>query len=301
LSGRVVVLGSLNVDLVITVEQLPRAGETVGGGTLGVHQGGKGGNQAVAAARLGATVTFVGLVGDDDFGRQARQALMDEGINDDALGTSTTPTGVALIVVDVNGDNQIAVAPGANAEVGSGSWPAELELGRGDVLLASFEVGDEAVIGAAQRASSSGALVLVNPAPARELPTALMATRPILIPNELEALELTGETDPVAAGRILAGRSGSPVVVTLGRSGAVVIADGEITPIAAPLVQAVDTVGAGDAFAGALAAELANGTSLLEAANFAVHAASISVTKAGARGGMPSRAEAEASRNGGSV
>jgi ribokinase len=237
----------------------------------------------------------VGLVGDDDLEQIARQGLIDEGVNVAALGSVASPTGVALIVVDVNGENQIAVAPGANAEVSADTWPADLEIARGDVLLASFEIGDEAVVSAAQRAAAAAATVVVNPAPARELPVALLHARPILVPNEIEAQELTGETDPLAAGRVLAARSGTAVVVTLGPRGAAVIAEGEVTSIPAPLVQAVDTVGAGDAFAGALAAELATGSQLLDAARFAVHAASLSVTRPGARGGMPSRAEVAAS------
>ena len=144
-------------------------------------------------------------------------------------------------------------------------------------------------------------MLLINPAPARELPASMLAARPILVPNEIEAQELTGETDPVAAGRVLAARSGAPVVVTLGPSGAAVLSEGEVTVIPAPLLQAVDTVGAGDTFAGALAAELASGTSLIDAARFAVQAASLSVTRAGARGGMPTRAEVEASAAGGSA
>jgi ribokinase len=204
-------------------------------------------------------------------------------------------TGVALIVVDENGENQIAVAPGANEAVGSDAWPADFEIAAGDVLLASFEIGDDAVVSAAQRATTAGATVIVNPAPARELPIALLRAQPILVPNELEAQQLTGETDPIAAGRVLAARSGAPVVVTLGHRGAAVVAEGEVTAIPAPLVQAVDTVGAGDTFAGGLAAELAGGVGLVDAARFAVHAASLSVARPGARAGMPTRAEVVAS------
>ncbi len=158
-----------------------------------------------------------------------------------------------------------------------------------------FEVGMDALVAGAERFASAGALVVVNPAPAVELPAALLATRPILVPNEGEAETLTGESDPVTAARVLAARSGAPVVVTLGSMGAVVVQEGEFVRIAAPLVEAADATGAGDTFVGALAAELSFGRSLTEAVQFAVHAASLSVRAAGAREGMPTRAEVEQS------
>ena len=145
--NRVVVLGSVNVDLVVRVPRLPAAGETVTGGTFEQHQGGKGANQAVAAARIGAEVTFVGAVGDDEFGRAARQALLDEGVNVDGLVIPMwSSSGVALIVVDENGDNQIAVASGANAQVDAGVWITG--VGLADVFVAGFEVGDDAIVSA---------------------------------------------------------------------------------------------------------------------------------------------------------
>lgn len=295
----VIVVGSINVDLVVRAPRLPGPGETVIGGTFAQHHGGKGANQAVAAARLGAHVTFVGAVGDDELGREAVRDLQQEGVTVEGVKVLTgLPTGVALITVDAAGENQIAVASGANGAVDStlvqealASNPA---LERGGVYLANFEIADEAVITGARIAAEAGMTVVVNPAPARELPAALLALRPILIPNEVEGEALTGEWEPLAAARVLSGRSGGPVIVTLGPGGALVFDAGEVEVVAAPLLEAVDTTGAGDTFAGALAAGLSAGKTLSEAARMAVRAASMSVTVTGARGGMPSRAEVEA-------
>ena len=231
----VVVLGSVNIDLVVSVDRLPLPGETVTGGSFARHHGGKGANQAVAAARLGADVALIGAVGDDEFGAEARQNLTSEGIDIVGLGVRNgTQTGVALIVVDDGGENQIAVASGANDGIDASIWDAFPEPASTDVFLASFEVGMDAVVAGAERYASAGALVIVNPAPAVELPGALIATRPILVPNEGEALTLTGESDPVTAARVLAARSGAPAIVTLGEMGAVVVQEGEFVRIAAP-------------------------------------------------------------------
>lgn len=297
--GRVLVVGSVNADLVVRVPRLPSAGETVTGGTFAQHQGGKGANQAVAAARLGAHVTFVGAVGDDEFGRAALADFQNEGVGVSGLRVAGVPTGVALIVVDEAGENQIAVASGANALVNGALVEEALSDDSmtvvGGVYLANFEIADNAVLAGARIAADAAMTIVINPAPARELPAALLALRPILVPNEGEAHALTGEIEPLNAARVLAARSGGAVVVTLGPHGAVLVDDGEAEQVPAPLVEAVDTTGAGDTFCGALAAELAAGSSLIDAVRFAVHAASISVTVPGARGGMPSRADVEAS------
>lgn len=296
------VVGSVNVDLVVRVHSLPSAGETVTGGTFDQHHGGKGANQAVAAARLGADVTFVGAVGDDDFGRAALANLQGEGVGVSGLRVAGIPTGVALIVVDDEGENQIAVASGANGSMIGTSIEEALmtvaALSPGGVYLANFEISDDAVLAGAHLAQQAGMTVVINPAPARELPAALLALRPILVPNASEAQALTGEIEPLNAARVLAARSGAPVVVTLGPQGAIVVDEGAAETVPAPLMEAVDTTGAGDTFAGALAAELAAGSALIDAVRFAVRAASISVTVAGARGGMPSRAEVEAGLSG---
>jgi ribokinase len=292
-----VVVGSVNVDLVVRVATLPAAGETVTGGSFSRHHGGKGANQAVAAARLGADVLLVGALGDDDLGRLAVEELRRQGIDVSAVETSEgAVTGVALIVVADSGENQIAVASGANALIGAEAVDRVFKAhggGAGDVYLSNFEVADEAIVAGARAASERGMTVVINPAPARELPSALLAARPILVPNQGEAQQLTGEMDPYAAARILSARTGAPVVVTLGDQGAIAVSGGDSERISAPLLEAVDTTGAGDAFAGALAAELSAGRPLVDAVRFAVVAASLSVRVAGAREGMPTREEVE--------
>ena len=286
------VVGSINVDLVVHGERLPGPGETVTGGRFARHGGGKGANQAVAAARLGADVAMAAAVGDDDFGRAALAELEAEGVG---LGAVTRlegiATGVALIAVDSGGENQIAVASGANAQLGAEAVDRAVRAAAAAVVLLGHEVPEAAVLAGA--AAAPGAVVL-NPAPARRLPDALLARGPILTPNASEACELAGERDPEAAARALAAQTGAPVLVTIGARGALLARDGGIETIAAPRVDAVDTTGAGDALNGALAAELAAGRPLRDAAAFAVTAASLSTRRPGARDGMPSRAEVEA-------
>jgi ribokinase len=289
--GPVVVVGSVNVDLVATVPTLPGPGETVTGGTFARHGGGKGANQAVAAARLGAAVTFVGAVGDDDFGASALRDLTAEGIDVDAVAVlDGIATGVALVTVDRAGENSIAVASGANAALDAERVAAALR-GRLDgapgVVLLSHEVPDAAVLAGARAAREAGWLPVLNPAPARPLADALLALAPLLTPNSSEAMALAGEDDPQAAAAALATRTGAPVLVTLGSRGALLV-DGESRELlpAAP-VTVVDTTGAGDTLNGALAAALAGGRDLRDAAGLAVRAASLSTRRPGARGGMP--------------
>jgi ribokinase len=280
-----VIVGSINADLVVVTDRLPAAGETTTGGTFAQHGGGKGANQAVAAARLGADVTMVGAVGDDDLGGAALRALRDEGIDIEHVAVVDQPTGVALIVVDRDGENQIAVASGANAEMFLG----ELDLHGEGVVLLGHEVSAEVVAKAARAAADAGWPVVLYPAPARELPDVPIA---VLTPNRSEAAELTGEDDPEAAARALAQRTGAAVLITLGADGALLLEPGEaLTLLSATQVDVVDTTGAGDTVNGALAVELANGASLVDAARFALRAAAISTTKPGARGGMPRREE----------
>jgi ribokinase len=281
---RVLVVGSINVDLVIHADRLPAPGETVAGGRLERAGGGKGANQAVAAARAGAAVALVGAVGDDDLGADALAALRAEGVDVGAvLRLGGVATGVALIVVDRDGRNQIAVASGANHEVSA----AHVRAARGSAprcVLASFELLDEPVLAGARIARDAGCPLLVNPAPARPLAAQLRELCPILTPNHPEAAELTGEQDPEAAARALTAQTGGPVVVTLGERGALVADGAGSAHLPAPAVRAVDTTGAGDSFNGVLAAELARGAELRAAVAAAVAAAAQSVTRAGARG-----------------
>jgi ribokinase len=294
-----VVVGSVNADLVVRVQTLPAPGETVTRGTFERHGGGKGANQAVAAARLGARVALIAAVGADDLGAEAVAALERDGVDCSRMARlEDAPTGVALIVVDAAGENQIAVASGANARLNAAlvqrGWGEATPGGRRVVLL-GLEIPDEAVLAGARAGAEAGARLVLNPAPARPLPEELLDLGPLLTPNEAEARALTGAADADEAARALADRTGAPVVVTLGARGALLVAPGQDPAPVEPLcVDAVDTTGAGDTFSGALAAELAAGAELAAAARFAAVAAALSTQAAGARDGMPDRSAVEA-------
>lgn len=295
--GWVIVVGSANVDLTVLVDRLPGPGETVIDGVLSRQGGGKGANQACAAARFGASTRFVGAVGDDDMAAEVLDGLRAFGI--DVSGVARVPgaaTGVALIAVDGSGENQIAVASGANGALDARTVSAALETTRpprGSVVLAGFEIPDEPCIAAARWAGTHGLTMVVNPAPARPLAPELLAAHPILTPNATEAGQLTGETDPAVAAEVLARRTGAPVVVTLGAEGALLFdpAHGSAERVPAPKVESVDATGAGDTLSGVLAACLASGAPVLGALSWAVTAAAVSTTGVGARGALPERAE----------
>jgi ribokinase len=289
--SRVVVVGSINADLVVSVDALPAPGETVTGGRFARHGGGKGANQAVAAARLGASVALLGAVGDDELGAAALDELAREGVDVGAVvRLDGEATGVALIMVDAAGENAIAVASGANARV-DGAGVAQLLDGVPGVVLLGHEVPEPAVLAGARAARAAGWLLVLNPAPARPLGDELLGLAPLLTPNASEACALTGEADPEAAAAALAARTGAPVLVTLGARGALLVEGDAREPVPAPAVAVADTTGAGDALNGALAAELARGAALADAARVAVAAASLSTRRAGARAGMPRRGE----------
>ena len=298
MSGRVIVVGSVNVDLVVTVERLPGPGETVIGGRSARHHGGKGANQAVAAARLGAPTWFIGAIGGDGFGVDARAALESEGIDvSGVLTLSAEATGLALITVDATGENQIAVAGGANAALSSVQVRAalkQLELTTGDVVLVGHEIRTGATHEALRLARIAHATTILNPAPAGGLGRSTLDLADILTPNEGELAVLAGPggSASVAARRLLGAESGGrAVMVSLGRRGAMLVVGRRAKAIRVPRLEVVDTVGAGDALNGALAAGLAAGLDLPEAASRAVVAASLAVTRAGAREGMPTAAE----------
>jgi ribokinase len=288
---RVIVVGSVNTDLVVVAERLPAPGETVSGGRFSRHGGGKGANAAVAAARLGAAVTMVGAVGRDAFGDEALALLEREGIDTTGVTRVGAPTGVALIAVDARGENQIAVASGANAEVEADAVERAVRAAGPGVVLTNHEVPLAARLAAARAALGP---VVLNPAPAAEVPDELLALGPILTPNAGEAAELTGERDPEAAARALAARTRAPAIVTLGARGVLVLDGGAAERLPAPAVTPVDTTGAGDAFNGALAVALAQGRELRAAAAFAIAAAALSTRAEGAREGMPRRDEVDA-------
>jgi ribokinase len=295
----VIVAGSINVDLIVGVPHLPAAGETILGDRFVQQNGGKSGNQAVAASRVGAQVLMLGAVGSDDLGKSALAGLAEAGVDiSSCRRLEGEHTGLALIVVDAAGENQIAVAPGANARVDAAMIEAEvapLHPNPGAVCLVGFEIGDEAVLATARWASAQGLRIVLNPAPARLVIDELLELGPILTPNETEAEMLTGEADPETAARILSDRTGAPVIVTLGSEGALLWADGVAERLAATPVSPVDTTGAGDALNGILAAELARGADLGEALRWAMVGAALKTTKAGAQDGLPTR-EAIAAR-----
>ena len=294
----VTIVGSVNIDLFLRVERLPGPGTTVTGGVFERQPGGKGANQAVAAARAGARVCFVGAVGDDDIGRSARAARAAEGIDDDGLATlAAVSTGVALIVVDARGENQIAVASGANARLDAALVRAALgriRPTRGGVCLLGFEVPDEALVAAGRWAAERGLVVIVNPAPARAIPAALLALRPILTPNEGEAAQLTGAEDPTRAARQLSEATAAPVIITLGGDGALLVDEGEPVKLAPYAVHSIDATGAGDAFNGIFAARLAAGAPLRDSIEWAMAGAALSTLAVGAQAGMPTLEEIEA-------
>jgi ribokinase len=294
MSGGVCVVGSINLDLVVAVERLPAPGETVVGGDHEALPGGKGANQAVAAARLGRQTALVGRVGDDDAGRRLVAALRAEGVDVSAVAVDpAAPTGIALIAVDARGENAIVVSPGANARVAADDVERAREsLAGASVTLLQQEIPADAV-SAAVRVSRG--LVVLNPAPARPVPRDLLERVDVLVPNRGELAALAGAAPPAGAGEAaaLAASLDGPraIVVTLGAAGAVVVADGRSERVPAPDVEVVDTTGAGDAFCGALADALAGGAKVVEATRHAVRAASLSVRRRGAQAGMPTAAE----------
>ena len=296
MTGRVVILGSINTDFVVSADRLPAPGETVLGGSLATHSGGKGANQAVAAARAGAEVLFVGCVGDDGYAEDALAALRAEGVDVSHVRRVAGPTGAAIIAVGPRGENQIVVAPGANASVSESDAQAAAELlTDGAVLLGCLEIPLATVVAGVRAATAAGALAVVNPAPAHALPAELLALAPILTPNEHELVVAIGNDDSAAALAELTARTHGPVVVTQGPAGAL-LARGEhrerFEGRPAPVL--VDTTGAGDTFNGVLAAWLADGATLAEAITAANVAAALSVGAPGARAAMPRRPAIEA-------
>jgi ribokinase len=275
----VCVVGSANLDLVAGSSRIPAPGETVLGHSYAEHPGGKGLNQAVAAARSGASVRFVGAVGDDPAGNRLRQVLVDDGIDAGSLAVATEPTGRALIVVDDSGENSIVVVPGANATV-----TAPSDVGAARVVLCQLEVPIAAVAAALAAGRAAGATTILNPAPAAPLPAGVLAACDVLIPNEHE-VELLG-----GAAALLAAGCGA-VVVTLGGAGVDVHTSGDLMHVEPFPVDVVDTTGAGDAFCGSLAARLAAGDGLIDAVRWAAAAGALATTRHGAVPAQPTAAQ----------
>lgn len=290
----VFVIGSINQDFVLKVERRPEPGETVTDAALSTHNGGKGANQAAAAALLGASVKFLGRVGDDEFGAPLLRALREKGVETSLTkAASGAQTGAAFITVTPDGENAIVVAPGANRRL----TPEDVDAAAGDirearVLVAQMEIPAESVLRAAEISTEAGTRVVLNLAPPRAVPTVLLKMLDPLVVNEHEAAlvlgrKVEGEEGARAAAPDLLARGPRSVVVTLGAEGALV-ADGEtVAHVPAPQVEVVDTTGAGDAFVGALAARLALGDPLPEAAAYAARAGAAAVTREGAQGALP--------------
>ncbi|WP_106803198.1 ribokinase [Pseudomonas sp. S5D5] len=292
--AKVVVVGSLNMDLVTRASRLPRAGETLVGQTFSTVPGGKGANQAVASARLGAEVAMVGCVGSDAYGTQLRDALQVEGIDCQAVSIVDGSSGVALIVVDDNSQNAIVIVAGSNGQLTPASLQAfDAVLQAADVIICQLEVPMETVGYALKRGRELGKTVILNPAPASApLPAEWYASIDYLIPNESEASALSGVTvdsldsAKVAATQLIKAGAGK-VIITLGAQGAL-FTDGQVFEhLPAPKVKAVDTTAAGDTFVGGFAAALANGKREAEAIRFGQVAAALSVTRAGAQPSIP--------------
>ncbi len=294
----IVVVGSANTDFIVPVPSLPGPGQTVLGGDLSRAPGGKGANQAVAARRLGADVTFIGCLGADDLGDAYHAGLVREGMDLRFLRRATDrPSGVALIFVSPQGENMIAVAPGANNALTPADVDAAEDAFReADVVLAQLEVPLPAVARAMELGRRYGAKVILNPAPvpSAPLPDEILLGVDILTPNEHEAVALAqGDEAPLAAAKRLRSLGVGTVVMTLGGEGAWFSAADEEASVFARAVNAMDATAAGDCFNGALAVALAEGKPLREAVEWATLAASISVTRMGAQPSLPTRAEVE--------
>ncbi|MFL6686904.1 ribokinase [Paraburkholderia graminis] len=297
--SRVAVVGSLNMDLVARAPRLPHPGETLAGRTFAQVAGGKGGNQAVAAARLGAQVSMLGCVGADANGAQLRAGLEAEGIDCAALETGREATGVALIVVDDASQNAIVIVAGSNGEVTPETIARhEAVLAAADVVICQLETPLDTVHAALAAARRLGKTVILNPAPATgPLPAEWLPLIDYLIPNELEAATLTGlpvgsPEEAATAAAVLRAAGARNVLVTLGPRGVQAALEGAAPVLYdAPKVEAVDTTAAGDTFIGGFAAQLAEGADVDAAIRFAQRAAALSVTRAGAQPSIPTRAE----------
>ena len=295
-------MGSTNLDLVVDVATIPVAGETVLGGDLRRIPGGKGANQAVAAARLGRRVAMVGRVGDDAAGSILRAALVSAGVDTTSLRTTAdTPSGVALIAVGADGDNTVVVSPGANGRVSAADVAESAEVVRAAaVVLLQLEVPIEAVAAAVRGARGK---VVLNPAPAPAipLPADVLDGVDVIVPNQTElatmaghaGLSAIGAVDPDTAVALARGLPVAAVVVTLGADGAMVVTPSEATHVPAPTVAPVDTTAAGDAFCGALADALVDGADLVAAAGWAVRVGAASTMRSGAQPSLPTRDEVD--------
>ena len=299
MSKKIVVIGSSNVDLIIKGDKIPKQGETVLGGTFYKAAGGKGANQAVAASRAGGEVSFISCVG-NEYGDESIEGFRKDGINVDYVKKDPdVATGIALILVDKNGENSISVASGANLSLTvSDIQKAQQIIKDADVLLMQLEIPIEVIEEAARIASSVGVKTILNPAPAQPISDELLKCVSILTPNESETELLTGmevknETDAIKAASIILEKGVEVIIITLGSKGALLATKDETRIISGHKVKAKDTTAAGDVFNGALAIAIAENKSIDEAIRFANAAAAVSVTRMGAQPSAPKREEIE--------
>lgn len=297
-TNKIVVLGSCNTDMVVKSSRLPVPGETILGGTFMMNPGGKGANQAVAAARLGGNVTFVTKTGNDLFGRQSIELYNDENINTEFISSDPDlPSGVALITVDGEGENCIVVASGANGSLSPADVKdAEKEITSADILLMQLEVPIETVEYAAKMAKKNGVKVILNPAPAQSLSNDLLSNIHMIIPNETEAeiisgIKVTDVESAKKAADMICSKGVDIVVITMGSAGALIKEGNQYHQIPALRVKAVDTTAAGDTFCGAISVALSEGKSLVDAIKFANQCSAITVTRMGAQASIPYRKE----------
>ena len=294
---KIFVVGSANTDMVVKSAKLPLPGETLLGGTFFMNAGGKGANQAVAAARLGGNVTMVAKVGNDIFGKQTIEGLQKENINTDFVFVDeVAPSGTALIMVDDEGENSIVVAPGANANLLPADIKKVTSIAEAEIILMQLEIPIETIASIIKNAKANHQNVILNPAPAQKLDDELLENLFLITPNETEASLLTGITvdDEVTASLaalIFLNKGVQNVIITLGSKGAYFQNNKLSLKIDAPVVQVMDTTAAGDTFSGALAVAITEKMEWEKAIQFAVEAASISVTRLGAQSSLPCRNE----------
>lgn len=294
----ILVVGSLNADLVVRAPRFPQPGETISGGDLQVIPGGKGANQAVAAARLGAIVSMLGRVGADNFGTFLLDNLEQNKVNISRVLRDDSSTGTAIIIVDDNGQNSIVLSPGANGKVTPADVESESFLHHKLILL-QLEIPAPAVLRAAQRARKKNVRVILNPAPAKEIPDELITLADFIVPNETELSLLTGQSvgnisSLEKAAKQLLDRGAGNVIVTLGSKGALLVDAETSTHVHTFPVEVVDTTAAGDAFIGGFATKLLESNDLLAAAQFGCACGALATTKFGAQPSLPTRAEVNA-------